>query len=183
MNETLQTIHKRRSIRSYKPDPIPREDLETIVGAGKAAASGMNRQPYHITVVQKPEALNELEELARAEALKGPMAEMAKRPDFKPTYGAPAMILVSADPSLPTAIFDAAMVMGNMFLAARSLGIGSCWLFMFGVMADSPDAKKVYAKLGVPEGYKVIAGAAFGYPSGDWPEPREKRTDNVNYVL
>jgi len=183
MNETLKTIHERRSIRSYKPDPIPTADLEAIVAAGKAAASGMNRQPYHITVIQKPEALDELIELARSEALKGPMAERAKNPSFKPTYGAPAMILVSADTSLPTAQFDAVLVMGNMFNAARSLGIGSCWLFMFGVIADKPEARAVYSKLGVPDGYRVIVGASFGYPSGEWPEAREKRTDNVNYIL
>ncbi|NLM61500.1 MAG: hypothetical protein GX193_05420 [Clostridiales bacterium] len=46
MNETLKTLHARRSVRSYKPDPISREDFETIVAAGKAAPSGMNRQPY-----------------------------------------------------------------------------------------------------------------------------------------
>jgi len=183
MNEALQIIHARRSVRSYKTDPIPASDLEAIVAAGKAAASGMNRQPYHITVIQKPEALQELAELARAQALKGPMAERAKDPAFKPTYGAPAMILVSADTSLPTAQYDATLVMGNMFNAAQSLGIGSCWLFMFGVIADSPEAKAVYSRLGVPEGYKVIVGASFGYPSGEWPEAREKRTDNVNYIL
>jgi nitroreductase len=182
MDETLQTIHARRSIRSYKADPLSREQLETIVSAGKAAASGMNRQPYHITVVTSPEALDSLKELARSEAMKGPMADRAKDPSFNPTYGAPAMILVSADETLPTAQFDATLVMGNMFLGARALGIGSCWLFLFGVMAGTPDAKAVYAKLGVPEGYKVVVGASFGYPAAEWPAAREKRADNVNYV-
>jgi nitroreductase len=183
MNETLQTLHARRSIRSYKPDRIETEKLEAIVAAGKAAASGMNRQPYHITVIQNPEALKELAELARNEALKGPMAERAKDPAFSPTYGAPAFIMVSAEEGLHTAQFDATLVMGNMFNAARSLGIGSCWLFTFGVMAGAAEARALYAKLGVPGGYKVAAGACFGYPAADWPEAREKRTDNVNYIL
>jgi nitroreductase len=50
-------------------------------------------------------------------------------------------------------------------------------------MAGNPEAKELYAKLGVPEGYKVVLGASFGYPSGEWPEAKEKKTDNVNYVL
>jgi len=183
MNETLKTLHARRSVRSYKPDPISREDFETIVAAGKAAPSGMNRQPYHITVVQDPDALKEICDLARNAMLNGPMAERAKDPSFSPIYGAPAMIFVSAERDNELAVFDATLVMANMFNAARSIGIGSCWLFLFGRLADSPEAKAVYSKIGVPENYKVVAGACFGYPAGEWPQPREKKTDNVNYVL
>ena len=183
MNETLKTIHERRSIRSYKSDPIEKELLDTIVSAGKAAASGMNRQPYHITVIANPEAMKELVKLARDEAMKGPMAERAKNPEFDPTYNAPAFILVSAEESLPTAPFDATLVMSNMFLAARSLGIGSCWIFLYGMMSESTEAKALYAKLGVPDGYKVVVGASFGYPAADWPAARDKRSDNVNFIL
>jgi nitroreductase len=91
--------------------------------------------------------------------------------------------MVSAEENLHTAQFDATLAMGNMFSAARSLGIGSCWLFMFGVMAGTPEATALYSKLGVPDGYKTVVGACFGYPASDWPEAREKRTDNVNYIL
>ena len=65
MNETLRTLFERRSVRSYKADSISKSDLETIVAAGKAAASGMNRQPYHITVVQNPDAIGELSDLVK----------------------------------------------------------------------------------------------------------------------
>jgi nitroreductase len=185
MNETLKTLHARRSVRSYKPDPIPKEDFEIIVAAGKAAPSGMNRQPYHITVVQNPELIKEICDLARDTMMKGPgpMAERAKDPNFSPVYGAPAMIFVSAERDNELAAFDATLVMANMFNAARSIEIGSCWLFLFGRIADAPEAKALYAKIGVPENYKVVAGACFGYPAGEWPAPREKRPDNVNYIL
>ena len=165
MNEAIRILHARRSVRAYKPDPIPKELLEEIVAAGKAAPSGMNRQAYHITVVQKPEALD---------ALKAAVGG---------TYEAPCMILVSADASAMTGVHDCDSVMLNMMNAARALEIGSCWLFVYGVKADDPAAQAVYASLGVPEGNKVIVGACFGYPAGEWPEAREKKTDNVNYVL
>lgn len=183
MNETLRTLFERRSVRSYKADPISKSDLETIVAAGKAAASGMNRQPYHITVVQNPDAIGELCDLVKRQMRKGPMAERAKDPSFSPVYGAPAVIIVSADPKQGLSTYDSTLVMGNMYIGARSLGIGSCWLNIFGVIADEPEAKEVYAKLGVPEGYKVIVASCFGYPDGEWPQAREKRDDNVNYLL
>ena len=165
MNEAIKNMHERRSIRSYKPDAIPVEILEEIVAAGKAAPSGMNRQGYHITVIQKPEALEEM---------KGTVGG---------TYDAPCMILVAADPKVPTSANDCDLVMTNMMNAARSLDVGSCWLFVYGVRAEDPAVKALYTKLGVPEGFKVIVGAAFGYPAGEWPEAKEKKTDNVNYVL
>ena len=164
MNESLQNIHARRSIRAYKPDPIAKDLLEEIVAAGKAAPSGMNRQSYHITVVQKPEALEQLKTVAG-------------------TYDAPCMILVSGPTDSPIAVHDCDAVMVNMMNAARSLGIGSCWLFAYGVKAAEPAVKAVYTALGVPEDYQVMVGAAFGYPAGEWPEAREKKTDNFNFVL
>ena len=165
MNEAIKNLHERRSIRAYKPEPIPKDLLEAIVAAGKAAPSGMNRQAYHITVVQKPEAL---------EQLKAAVAG---------TYDAPCMILVSGPTDSPIAVHDCDAVMSNMMNAARSLGIGSCWLFAYGVKAAEPEVKAVYTALGVPEDYQVVVGAAFGSPAGEWPEAKEKKTDNVNYVL
>ncbi len=165
MNEAIKNIHARRSIRAYKSDPIAKEVLEEIVAAGKAAPSGMNRQGYHITVVQKPEAL---------EQLKAAVGN---------TYGAPCMILVSGPADSPIAVHDCDSVMLNMMNAARALDIGSCWLFAYGVKAAEPEVKAVYTALGVPADYQVMVGACFGTPAGEWPEAKEKKTDNVNYVL
>jgi len=171
MNEILKNLLSRRSIRAYSEKQIPKADLETIVEAGKAAASAMNRQPYHITVVQNPAALEKI----KAAVPPGPRGGNC-------IYSAPCFILVSGD-SAATAVYDAALVTGNMYLAARSLGIGSCWLYTFGAKADEPEMQALYKELGVPDGYKALVGSCFGYPSSDWPDAPERKTDNVNWVL
>ena len=58
--DALEAIRKRRSVRDYTGDPVPREDLEAIVDAGRLAATGYNKQPWDFIVVTNPEMINKL---------------------------------------------------------------------------------------------------------------------------
>ncbi len=86
MNETLKTIHHRRSIRSYKPEQIRDEELKIILDAGCMAPSAMDQQSWHFTVLQNPEILNRLVETAKK--------ALGRDDSFSPLYGAPSMVLV-----------------------------------------------------------------------------------------
>ena len=116
-NETIQTIRSRRSCRAYKPEQITNEELEAVLGAGTYAASAMGKQSAKIVVVQDAATR---EKLSRMNA-----AIMGK--DCDPMYGAPTILVVLADANAKCAVQDGSLVMGNLMLAAASLGLGSCW--------------------------------------------------------
>lgn len=119
MNEIIKAIEERRSIRKFQPTMPAKEDLAQIVEAGLYAASGMGRQSAIIVAVTNKELRDQLAKTN---------AEIMGKPDFDPFYGAPAILIVLADKSCRTAIYDGSLVMGNMMLAAHSLGLGSIWI-------------------------------------------------------
>ena len=118
MNEVLNAILTRRSVRSYKPDPVPEDALERILTAGQYAATGMNRQsPIILAVTNK----------AMRDKLSAMNAEiMGSSGD--PFYGAPVVLVVLANKAAPTYIYDGSLVMGNLMLAAHAEGLASCWI-------------------------------------------------------
>ena len=118
MNESIKNMIERRSIRAYKPDMVKKKDIEEIVKAGTYAATGMNRQSPVIIAVTDQETRDKLS--AMNAAIMGT--------DTDPFYGAPVVLIVLADKSRPTYLYDGSLVMGNMMNAAHSLGLGSCWI-------------------------------------------------------
>ena len=117
-NETLETIKSRRSCRAYKPEQITDEELNAVLEAGTYAASAMGRQSAKIVVVQ--------DAATRAQLTRMNAAVMGK--DTDPMYGAPTILVVLADAHAANAVQDGSLVMGNLMLAAASLGLGSCWI-------------------------------------------------------
>ena len=131
MSEALEVMRQRRSVRSYKADPIPRELLEKVLEAGTYAPTGMGRQsPIILAVTDK--ALRD--RIAKLNA-----AVMGR--DNDPFYGAPAVLVVLADKSVPTYLYDGSLVMGNLLNAAHDVGLGACWIHR---------AKEVFASEEVP---------------------------------
>ena len=119
MNETIQTLIARRSVRKYKKESIPKEILAEILKAGTYAPSGMNQQSSIILAITNQEVKNQLARMN---------AKILGKEEMDPFYGAPVVLVVLADASIPTAIYDGSLVMGNLMNAAASLGIGSCWI-------------------------------------------------------
>ena len=108
MNEIIKAMEERRSIRKFQPTMPAKEDLAQIVEAGLYAASGMGRQSAIIVAVTNKELRDQLAKTN---------AEIMGKPDFDPFYGAPAILIVLADKSCRTAIYDGSLVMGNLMLA------------------------------------------------------------------
>ena len=185
MNETLKTIMGRRSIRAYRPEQIPYRQLQDVLEAGKFAPSGMNRQPWHFSVIQDKALLSEINATVKATLVKSgapQMVERAKDPNFSVFYDAPTLVVVSGDEKVPTAPFDCTLAMGNMFLAAASLGIGSCWIHALGQIITYESFPALLKKIGVPEGFKIYAAGSFGFPAEGWPAPAPRAKGTVNLV-
>ena len=120
MNPVLDAMKARRSIRKYTPDIPDREDLNIIIEAGLYAASGKGMQSSMIVAITDKALRDRLMEMNR---------KIGGWPEgFDPFYGAPVVPLVLADKSSPNHVYDGSLTMGNMMLAAHSLGLGSLWV-------------------------------------------------------
>ncbi len=179
-NEVIKTIMERRSIRSFKEEPILDEDLFTILHAGRHAPSGMNRQPWLFTVIKNKEILKRLNELCRQDMINAGI-ERAKDPNFSVYYNAPLIIIVSGDKNVFTAMYDCILAMGNMLISAWSIGVGACWIHAIVRVLNSKEGEELKKELKIPENHEVYAVSAFGYIK-DMPEKKEKREDVFNII-
>jgi len=162
--EFMEVISRRRSIRRYKPDPVPEAEIEYVLEAARLAPSWGNTQCWKFVVVTDPKVK---EELARA--------------GNSWTAKAPVIIASCADPSIsenrtPSSakgdqryyMLDIGIAMEHLILAAADRGLGTCWIGHF----DEAIAKKA---LGVPENIRVVATTPLGYPDED-PATRPRKS-------
>jgi nitroreductase len=147
--ETWDAIRARRNVRQYTDQPIPREDLERILEAGRRAPSSGNWQPWNFVVVTERDQLVELSKawerggmhIARSAAT---IAMVAKEPED--------------ERQRQWIYYDFGQATANMMITATDLGIGSG----HSNVADQSQAQKV---LGFPDGYLCVFMIGFGYPA------------------
>ncbi|MDR0869875.1 MAG: nitroreductase [Planctomycetaceae bacterium] len=174
MNETIKTILTRRSVRKYKPEQFSAEILQQILGAGLHAPSAMGRQPWHIVVVRGLDKIAEVNREVKAATARmsdNPYKDYVGSEAYTVNYHAPTFVIVSGNTTASprNAPFDCALFLGNMFLAAHSLGIGSCWINQLNVLNDEPGFRKYMTRIGIPNANQIFGCACFGY--ADCPPP------------
>ena len=168
MNEAIQNLLSRRSIRQYQSRQVPDELLDTVLQAGLYAASGMNTQGVRLVAVRDKETRDLLSKLNAA--------VMGREGD--PFYGAPCVIVVLADPDIYNGwVEDGALALGNMMNAAHALGLGSCWIHRAKQVFDSDEGKALLEKWGLPRNLRGVGNCILGYPACDHPTaaPRKDR--------
>ena len=167
MTQTLDALKKRRSIRSYKQDPIPEDVLNKILEAGIYAPTGMGKQSPIIIAVTNKEVRDQLSHMNKK------YMEMEMEDPF---YGAPVVLIVLADKSIPTYIYDGSCVMENLMLAAYDQGVGSCWIHRAREEFESEEGKEILKSLGIEGDYEGIGHVILGYPQDELsPEPKERK--------
>ncbi len=172
MSEAIENMLTRRSVRAYKADPVPAEVLERVLEAGTYAPTGMGRQsPVMVAVTDK--AMRD--RLSRMNAqIMGVSSD--------PFYGAPAVVVVLADKSVPTHVYDGSLVMANLMLAAHGLGLASCWIHRAKEEFESDEGKAILAELGVEGDYEGIGHCILGYAAGPEPEAKPRKENYVYRV-
>ena len=170
-NPVLDAMRDRRSIRRYKPDLPPKEALQQIIDAGLYAASGHGLQTAIIVAVTDKALRDRLSEMNR---VIGGWDE-----GFDPFYGAPAVLIVLADKSSYNHVYDGALAMGNMMLAAHALGLGSCWINRARQAFDTDEGKALLASLGVEGDLEGIGHCIVGYPDGPAPKAAPRKPGRV----
>lgn len=169
MNETINNILTRRSVKAYKPDMPPQELLDQIVQAGTYAPTGMNRQsPIILEITDK----------AMRDKLSALNAKIAGA-DIDPFYGAPVVLVVLADKSSGTYLYDGSLVMGNLLLAASSLGIGSCWIHRAKEEFETAEGRELLETLGIIGDYEGIGHCILGYPAKEIPAAKPRKENWV----
>lgn len=173
MNELLEQMKSRRSVRKYKPDQVPQEILDQIIEAGLYAASGMGQQ--NTIIIQVTD-----------KALRDKISEMNReiggwKEGFDPFYGAPAMLIVLAKKDWPNRVYDGSLVMGNLMLAAHALGLGSCWIHRAREEFETEWGRDLLRSLGIEEAYEGIGHCALGYPDGELPQAAARKPGRVFY--
>ncbi|MDR2743118.1 MAG: nitroreductase [Treponema sp.] len=174
-NPVLTAIADRRSIRAYSGDQLTQEQLDAILKAARESPSALNAQPWHFSVVQKPEILKEVNEEARK--ILGGMVE--HRPDI--FYAAPTVIFASCDAESRWGRLDCGIALQTMALAAHSLGLGSVILGLPDAAFTGPRKDYFNRLLKFPAGYSFAAAIAIGVPAAT-KEAHPQEPDRITFV-
>lgn len=181
MNQTMETIKNRRSVRQYRPEQIKDEELEKILEAAIYAPTGHNDQPWHFTIVQNRDIINEINDGAKKVMNEMEMEWISKlgaMEDFNIFHRAPTAIIVSGRKDATTPVVDCAAAVQNMLLAAESMDIGSCWIGFAKFFFLNP---KNMEKFNIPEDHEVHFGVALGYKVRENPKAPERNQNVYNY--
>lgn len=156
--ELMELVRRRRSVRKYRPEPVPQAMLDQMLEAARLAPSWANGQCWTFVVVTDAKVKNELAQAGN---------EWIGR--------APAIIASCADPKKSGEkgdqhyyLLDIGIAMEHLVLAAEELGLGTCWIGWF-------DERKARKALRAPKDIRVVALTPVGYPD-EKPEPRPRKS-------
>ena len=179
--EGCRALRERRSVRRFRPEQIPEEDLRTILRVAADGPNARNLQRFHFTVVRDAALLDHMAELIRRQMLEsgGEQAETASRPGYSSLHHAPTVVFVTGDLKSSFHVHtDCGIAAGLIVAAATELGVASCVtassLFMF----RGPEGEELRRRLAIPEGYQCVCTVALGYLDGELP-PRPEKKDGV----
>lgn len=185
MNEVIQNILDRRSIRVYSEEQIRQEDLDLILQSGLSSPSACNEQTWHFTVVQNRQIIDMLSVESKKEFMDSEnehFRQMANNEQYNIFYKAPTIIVVSGERTGHTPLVDCSAAVENMLLAAESLGIGSCWIGLVTFLFKSNRAQEFAKILEIPEGYDPYYAITLGYKKYPNPKAQPRRENTVNYI-
>lgn len=164
MNEIIQNILTRRSVRGFTDKPVSREELEMLIKAGLYAPSARNLQTWKFTALTKRE---DIESLSKA------IEKVLDRSGYD-MYKPVALIIPSNLNDSPYGKEDNACALENIFLAAHSLGIGSVWINQLQGICDNPEIRSLLRSWDIPDNHVVYGMAALGYAvEGSTHEPNK----------
>lgn len=172
MNEVLQNILTRRSVRKFKEEQIKDDELELILKAAAYAPSGMNKQSWQFTVIQNKEKIELLAKVVR---------KALEKDEGYNFYKPVTLIMVSNDRENTNGLADCSCALENIFLMAHSLGIGSCWINQLKTICDEKEVREVLTSFGVPENHVVWGMAAIGYLD-EKPKEHERKEGTIKFV-
>jgi len=174
MNQTIKDMLERRSCRKFKGNMVPKELIDQVIEAGLYAANGMGKQAVRIIAVTNRELRDRISEDNRKIG--------GWKEGFDPFYGAPVILIVLGDKACPTCVYDGSLVMGNLMLAAHSLGLGSIWIHRAKQEFETEPYQELLKKLGIEGDFEGVGHCAIGYADGEMPPAAPRKEGRVYYA-
>ena len=169
MNENLQNLLTRRSVRAYLPKQVEESLLDKVLEAGTYAPTGGGRQTPVIVAVQNAETVKQLSRMNAA-------VNGAKEDPF---YGAPTVLVVLAERTRGTYVLDGASVITTLLNAAHAVGLGSCWVHRAREEFESEEGKALLKQWGIEGDFEGIGHVILGYAAEAPAEPAPRK---ANYI-
>ena len=174
MNDVLNAIKGRRSVRAYKDTKVSKEDINTLVEAGMYGPCGISMKDRRFTAIINEDVVKKVNETLRQTFLHmevnentppimKQMKENAKKEDANFLYNAPALIIVSVNDDDDFGESNAAVSLENMMIAAISLDLETCWLNQLTRLNDIPSIKSLKKELDIPDDHRIYGTLAVGY--------------------
>ena len=190
-NEVLDCIRVRRSTRQFQQRQIGEEDLKALLEAAIWAPSGGNNQSWLFTAIQNKDILLKINELVREgfgrwipdDDYPGKLAAKtnAQKKDYNFYHHAPTLIIASNKPNYEKAMADCALALENLFLAAQSLGLGSCYINQLHWLRNDAELRNYLLELGIPKEHTICSSAAVGYIAKE-SNPPLRKDGTVNII-
>lgn len=189
-NEVLTCIVERRSTRKFTEEQISPEQLDALLTAAVWAPSGGNNQSWLFTAIQNRDVLLKLNALTREGFNhwipdddypgKQGMKAAVQRETYNFYYNAPTLIIASNRPHYENAMADCSLALENLFLAAESMKLGSCYINQLHWLRDDEGVRAFLAELGIPREHTICSAAAVGFIGEKSPAPiRKEGTINI----
>lgn len=172
MEDILDTIISRRSVKKYKNEMVEKSFIDKVITAGIYAPTGKNMQSPIILAVTNKDMRDKFSKIC---------AEF-RGIDSDPFYGAPIVLVVLAKKDVNTHVYDGSCVMENMLLEAHSLGLGACWIHHAKEMFETKEGRNILKSLGIEDEYEGVGNCILGYPDIVLSSPLPRKDNFVYYI-
>lgn len=190
-NEVLNCILTRRSTRNFQERQIEKLQFDTILNAAIWAPSGGNNQSWLFTAIQNKETLLKLNELVKEgfqnwipdDDYPGKLGAKAasEKQSYNFYYHSPTLIIASNRPGYENAMSDCSLALQNIFLAAHSLNVGSCYINQLHWLRNDSNIRDFLFELGIPREHTICSAAAIGYIEKE-SSPLQRKKDTINII-
>lgn len=172
MNEVIENMTSRRSVRAYSSKPVDRALIDEIIEAGLYAPSAMNKQDTLIIAIEDKSVRDKISKMNAA----------IMGSDSDPFYNAPVILIVLYNKANRNGIYDGSLVLGNMMNAAHSLGLSSCWIHRAKEEFESDEGKALLKSLGIEGEWEGVGHMALGYSASAEPKAPERKSGRVIHI-
>ena len=183
-NAVIRAIMDRRSVRKYKPEPVPKEMLDVILRCGINAPNAMNEQRWEVRVTENKDFIDGVTKVFVESAKDDERVQkMVEDPNFRNMFrNAPTVIFVAGKVDETSSPIDCGLLGENIMLAAQSMGLGTCCLgSAAGFLKSNPGAADYLKQLAFSDGYELLYAIAIGYPD-ESPEAKPRDASKVRYI-
>lgn len=186
----LSVIRERQSVREYVDRDLPDDVIKKIIAAGIQAPSALGLQPWQFVVVRDRSLMRQVSDYCKpilAEKIEGEprnpgidtFLAALRDPEYSIFYNAPVLVLVLGTREVVSSVIDCTLCAGSMLLAARALGLGSCWIGSATLAGQNPG---LITALKVPDDSQIVAPLIFGYPAASLPPKPERREPRITWI-